>query len=79
MGKQFWLAASIVGLALALGAQAAKAQTPKKQAKQKLIFVVNGSEVTKLQAIRALIQDQNANVMQCGAITLTPDAKMVRK
>lgn len=78
MNKQFWLAAAAIGIALALGAQAAKAQEPKPK-KLAMQFYVNGTEVTKLQAIRSLIQDSNAKVMQCAEITLTPDAKVVRK
>lgn len=78
--REFITSALIVGLALSFAARALGQEPDQpRQKKQAMRFFINNGEVTKLQAIRALIQDQNAKVLQCSEIGLTQDAKVVRK
>lgn len=77
--REFITTALIVGLALSFAARALGQEPESRQKKQPVRFFINNGEVTKLQAIRALIQDQNAKVLQCSEIGLTQDAKVVRK
>lgn len=61
----------LVGLFVALGSQV--------NAKVKEYYFIKDKEVLKIEAIRALIQNNETQVMRCVAQELTPDVKMKNK
>jgi hypothetical protein len=61
-------------------ATSAMAQGPStKEKAQGPVYYINGKDVTKLAALKALIQDPSADVERCHAVELSDKLTMVNK
>lgn len=69
MLSQFFIESVVIGLALGLAAQFAKAET----------YQLNNKPVPKIEAMRALIVDPRAKVVRCVEVEMTDRGTMKNK